>query len=439
MGTSYILTALLVLICLPAAAEAKLTGPGTGIPCYRAQSVDYRHPGKPAVKVRFAEPVVVAVAPEPVGWGFHQFPNISRWDDGTLFVSYHKAADSIKSYGVGDSGSMISRDGGKTWSAPTGNHGAAGLLIPNGDRIVITTPKAVPVSELKLPEQVGDSTDTYSRKARVLYRLHDLPKDLQTVRLNRMVKGSTDWKPEQAKLIDPLALRYSLHDLFPIVWWGDVRVAPDGSLLAGIYPGFMVREDGTADHMDHTFFYRSTDNGHTWTIQGRILYEADMQADPMGDKRGGFTEPAYEILSDGSLICVMRTTDGVGIGPMYYSRSTDLGKTWTKPKAFTQNGVLPRLLRLENGVLVLSSGRPGVQVRFATDGKGESWTDPFEMVRVGNTGANFGADTCGYTSLLATGPDSFIIAYSHFKHKTENGPRKAILIREVKVTAHDRQ
>jgi hypothetical protein len=44
------------------------------------------------------------------------------------------------------------------------------------------------------------------------------------------------------------------------------------------------------------------------------------------------------------------------------------------------------------------------------------------------------AETCGYTSLLATGPDSFLIAYSHFKHPVEGGLlRKAILLREVHV------
>lgn len=434
MGTSHgICTALLALACLIAAAEAKAAGPKIGIPCFGSETIDYRHSGKPSVKVRLGSPVTVAVAPEPMGWGFYQFPGITRWDDGTLFVSYSKAPDSIKSYGVGDSGSMVSRDGGKTWSAPTSKHGISGLLLPNGDRMVVTTPKAIPISELKLPKPVGTSSDTYSKVDQLLYRLHELPEELQTVRLNRMTKGSMEWKPEQAKLIDPLALRYSLHGLFPIVWWGDVRVAPDGSLIAGVYPGFMMKDDGTADPMDHTFFYRSTDNGHTWEIQGRILYQPDMKADPKGDKRMGFTEPAYEILADGSFVCVLRTTDGQGLGPMYYSRSTDMGKTWTKPKAFTENGVLPKLLRLENGVLVLSSGRPGVQVRFSTDGKGESWKEPFEMVRRDGNSASFGADSCGYTSLIATGPDTFIIAYSDFKHKTGNGPRKAILIREIKV------
>ena len=430
-------TATLVLTTLLAAASipaAKPTAPPLGIACYGQERIDYRRPGKPFVKARFGSPVTVAVAPgavgSGVGWGEYQFPAIERCDDGAIRVTFCISPDSIKSYGNAP-GSRISRDDGKTWSPPGDEKGVSGLLLPNGDRIVITTPKAQPVADLKLPPPVGIAADNYNKNAPTLYRLTELPPELQTVRLDRMARGSSEWKPEQAKLIDPRALRYSLDGLFPILFWGDVRVAPDGSLIAGIYPGYRVLDDGSADPKDHTFFYRSTDNGHTWVIQGRVLYQPDLKADPKGAERMGFTEPAFEILADGSLLCVMRTNDALGVGPMYASRSNDLGKSWSKPKAMTPNGVLPRLLRLDNGVLVLSSGRPGVQIRFATDGKGEKWTDPFEIVPKIEGG---GADSCGYTGLLATGPDSFIIAYSHFKHRTADGQtRKAIMIREVKV------
>jgi len=111
-----------------------------------------------------------------------------------------------------------------------------------------------------------------------------------------------------------------------------------------------------------------------------------------------------------------------------YSSPQDL---CTKPKVIAPSGVLPKLLKLENGILALSSGRPGVQVRFSEDG--EKWTEPLDFVPV--TEADPHKDTCGYTSLLATGPDRFIIAYSHFKHPNEKGElRKAIMIREVQVT-----
>ena len=429
-----VLASLLAVGNASSASDAKKPDPPSfGIACSGKEAIDYRRPGKPPVKAIFGEPVTVAMAPKPVGWGEYQFPSIECWDDGALHVTFSISADSIKSYGNAP-GSMVSRDDGRTWSPPNGEAGISGLLLPNGDRIVITTPKALPIAELKLPPSIGTVGDTYSKTAPIVYRLTELPAELQTVRLNRMTKGSSTWTPEQAKLIDPQALRYSLAGLFPILFWGDVRVAPDGSVIAGIYPGYRVLDDGTVDPKDGTFFYRSTDGGHTWTIQGRIPYQPDLKADPKGADRMGFTEPAFEILGDGSLLCVMRTSDGLGIGPMYSSRSTDLGKTWSKPAAMTPNGVLPKLLRLGNGVLVMSSGRPGVQVRFATDGKGESWTDAFEMVRRDGNNANFGADTCGYTSLLATGPDSFIIAYSDFKHRIQTGEtRKAILIREVKV------
>jgi hypothetical protein len=117
---------------------------------------------------------------------------------------------------------------------------------------------------------------------------------------------------------------------------------------------------------------------------------------------------------------------------MYISRSSDQGITWSHPVPFTPNGVLPKLLQLENGVLVLASGRPGVQIRFSHDGKGESWTDPFEMLPYDNPSEVL---SCGYTQFLATGPDRFLIIYSDFKYPNEDSElRKAIKVREIIVT-----
>lgn len=145
----------------------------------------------------------------------------------------------------------------------------------------------------------------------------------------------------------------------------------------------------------------------------------------------GFTEPAYEILADGTFICVNRTTDGIGNGPMYISRSSDMGKTWSKPEIFMASGVLPRLLQLENGVTVMASGRPGVQLRFSNDGKGKLWTNAFEMMPWIDYKDQV---SCGYTGLLATGPDRFLVVYSDFRFVTEEGTvRKAIKVREVIV------
>jgi hypothetical protein len=394
-------------------------------------AVNLRQAGQPSLEVRVSEPTVVAVARRPEKWGFFQFPSLARWTDGTVAARWSMAADSIVSYGGGASGTAISKDEGKTWTQPTGEKGISGFLLPNGDRLQVVTPKAIKISELRLPNSVGEESDITSKVKKLLYRYSELPPEVQGVRLARLAKGGTQWVSEQAPMDDPQALRYSLGGLFPVVWWGDMHVASDGSVIAGIYPGFRLRDDGTVDPKDGVFFYRSTNAGRSWQIQGRIPYQPDLAADPKGAERMGLTEPAFEILADGDFLCVARSTDGLGNGPMYSSRSHDEGRTWSQPEVMARFGVLPRLLRLTNGIVALSSGRPGVQLRFCADGRGKAWTQPVDLVPYSGE-----EDTvsCGYTSLLETGPDRFLIIYSDFKYKNASGEiRKAIKVREVIV------
>lgn len=403
-----------------------------GIPAYGATNVDYKQNGKTTLSVSLGEPVVVDVAMKPQKWGFFQFPNIHRTKDGLLVVSWHMAADAVTSYGKGESGVAVSRDGGKTWKPPSGESTlGGGVKLPNGDHIQIRTPKAIKVEELQLPDPVDSNKENYGRDF-VYYKMDELPEKLQGVYLKRMVKGGDSWANEHAKLHDPLAVRYTDSGMFPVVWWGDMYVAPDGSIIAGIYPGFYLDENNDVPPSG-VLFYRSSDNGHTWNIQGRIPYQPDLRSDPNGDRRValGYTEPASLLLSNGTYLCVMRTTDGLGNSPMYLSHSTDMGVTWTKPKTFARFGVLPKLLQLDNGIIVLASGRPGVQLRFSIDGKGEEWTDPFEMLPFENSKE---AVSCGYPSIIASGPDKFLLVYSDFKYENEMGQtRKAIKVREVTI------
>jgi len=407
-----------------------------GIPVYKAASINYARNDGPALAIKFEEPVTVGVASKPEKWGYFQFPNVRRKLDGSIQVKWNMTIDAIEAYGIDNSGTASSADGGKTWKAQEKEEATGGILLPNGDRIEIVTPKPIKVEDLKLPKPVGTGIENYRKSGFTFYRLHDLPDSRQGVYMKRMKKGETEWKPEKAALFDPDAARYSLAGLVPVVWWGDLRIASDGSLIAGIYPGFLIGKDGVTDPKTAVFFYRSTDNGHSWEIQGRIPYQGDPASDPESAKRSGFSEPAFEILKDGTFLCVMRTTDGVGNGPMYASYSKDMGKTWTKPNAITAAGVMPKLLQLENGVVVMASGRPGVQLRFSTNGK--EWSDAFEMMPFTTDLPSEmtwqGAVSCGYTELLSTGPNNFLIVFSDFKYKTAEGElRKAIKVREVTV------
>jgi len=405
-----------------------------GIPAYGNTIITYKRDGKLLMNIRLDTPSLVSMATKPEKWGFFQFPNFYRSLDGSALVAtWNMAADAVTSYGKGGNGLAVSRDSGKSWNPSEGKvPPGGGLLLPGGDRISVATPAAIDTLKLKLPKAVGACKEAYGRNF-VFYKLNELPGMLQGVYLSRMAKGGIKRTAEHGVLEDLQAVRYTDSGLFPVVWWGDMRIAADGSVIAGIYPGFYLNEKGKVDPSG-IFFYRSTDEGHTWKIQGRIPYEPDLVADPKGDKRLalGFTEPGFEILSDGTFLCVLRTTDGLGDSPMYISRSTDMGVTWTRSEPFIRAGVLPRLLQLDNGVIVMASGRPGVQLRFCTDSKGEKWTDPFEMLPWEN---RKDAVSCGYTELLATAKDRFLLIYSDFKYlNKENEIRKAIKVREVIVT-----
>jgi hypothetical protein len=163
----------------------------------------------------------------------------------------------------------------------------------------------------------------------------------------------------------------------------------------------------------------SKDKGHTWTRRGTI---------GRGDAALPMAEPMISPTSDGRLACVIRRDPG----PLVITFSDDGGRTWEPVRSLNKFGVFPGILLLENGVLVCSFGRPGVHLKFSLDGRGREWTEPVSLIPA--TG-KWDAQSCGYTSMLAVGPDEFLIAYSDFNHRDAKGRAcKAILVRRVKVT-----
>ena len=151
-----------------------------------------------------------------------------------------------------------------------------------------------------------------------------------------------------------------------------------------------------------TFVVRSTDGGktfeHVWTFCPEI------DGKPTGDE--GFCEPDMAVLANGDILCIMRTGSR---SPMYQSRSTDGGWTWSEPTSIGWPGVKPHLRLLSNGVLACSSGRGMYgqpQITYATfniDGTGEVWEYPFAF----HTGPG-----CSYTSNMER-EGKFYVVYSH--------------------------
>lgn len=415
-----------------------------GVPAMGQSAVNYTRYGKTAFTVTLGEPRVIVVADKPQPWGFYQFPTISRLANGNLHADWSMHADDITSYGLSLIGSAISKDGGMHWQfGKPDSSQLTGYKLANGDMIRVVDPKAVKVGSLNMPEPLGKTNFKYRKTNFTFYRLNDMPPGTNGIFINRRVKGAANWKLEEATLTDSMAMRYSSKDLVPVVWWGDIHTMKDGSLLAGVYPGYYIKDNGELDKQMGVVFHRSTDGGRSWKFQGRIPFTPDRKIDDRASDRIGFSEPAYEILADGSLLCVIRSADGdgvtngVGNGPLYASHSTDMGRSWSKPEVIAPAGALPRLLQLKNGVSVLSSGRPGVQLRFNKTGSNTGWTDAFEMLPYDSKSMEVQyLVSCGYTGLLATGANRFLMIYSDFRYKNAAGEeRKAIKIREVTVDA----
>ena len=408
-----------------------------GIPVYYDNlKFDYKRNGKDHLKIHFDEPVVISVADKAYPWGYYQFPLMGRMSDGSIIVQWHLGADNVNTYGKGEYQTARSTDDGKTFQIIQGfDKPYGGLIISNGDRIAEHNAKAIPLSDLKMPTPLGVTRDAYSQKPNItLFKTSDMPREVNGIWLNRVKKGKEQWELERADLVDPRSVRYSLSGLVPVVWRGQMQLGNDKNIYTVTYPGFRLGDDGKVIDKVGVDCYMSADNGKTWVFQGNIPYIPDLKMDEKGNDRTGYSEPGFEILKDGTFVSVLRTTDGLGQGPMYVSHSYNKGKIWTNPVAITPSGVLPKLLTLDNGVLVMTTGRPGVQVLFSRD-NGKTWTEAFEMLNAPVT--DLGQYSCGYTELLPLAEDKFVFVYSDFRIKNENGEnRKGIVTRIVTVNTN---
>ena len=401
----------------------------------------------PSPRLVLSQPVVVSRG--PVGlkhWGPWQFPAIERLGDGTLHVSFHVEADSAKAYGL-PVGHAVSADGGQTWQIVPDAPASGGLLLANGDRLRTIALRSRPVAGLTLPQPFAMTKGSYGTTYHV-FRLEDLPDEMRDGwHFSRLRAGQTEWQEEKATVSKPGEIRYVAVEpspgakatglapdltggVFVFPWAWRLRRAPDGALWDMNYglraPGGRLNDRWSCSLL------RSTDNGHTWAMQSDITYHGDAAADPGWDKWDGFGEPNIAFLPDGSLLCFLRTTDGHGIGPMYWCRSHDNGKTWSTPRVFDDRGVWPAVVELKNGATLVSYGRPGLFVRATSDPTGALWG---ERVAVREPLA-YQTDTCSYSDMMTLDEQTALIAYSDFQYPDEQGQaRKTILVRTIRAAA----
>lgn len=202
---------------------------------------------------------------------------------------------------------------------------------------------------------------------------------------------------------------------------------PDGSLVGSL----IVQWSSTPGKRTSIAAFHSVDDGYQWKFAGHIA-RAD---DPRVQSNEGPNENSLAMLSNGTLLCVMRLDAGdAGRYHRYASSVSSDGHSWTT--ATMLNGVgaaRPRLLRL-GGSLLLSGGRTWNKNRDSlvwlnAAGDGVQWiphsisywhntlmphgnsTPRFDPVGT-NGSSHWPRESNSYTSLVQTGPSTAFVTYS---------------------------
>jgi hypothetical protein len=215
-----------------------------------------------------------------------------------------------------------------------------------------------------------------------------------------------------------------------INWFGDIVQLEDGTWLSTISMRF------TGDVLASTVAVASSDEGRRWRYRSTIAGADDVPGDPSE----GFDEPCLLRLDSGELLCVSRV-GGKGPEPLARCYSHDDGHTWSSIDRLEAYSVAPQLCKLQDGTLLLSTGRPGIFLWCSVDPRGEHWQS-VDLISHHNAITESWpmtpAQTTAYTALLEVAPNHAFLVYDRapFGWKPvspDSGERSQIWLVEVKT------
>lgn len=391
-------------------------------------------PARNKIDIVLDAPRVIAQGPaDERRWGRFQFPTIARLSNGKLLIQFSAREDSVKGYSARAEypNRAVSDDEGATWKLTDKVDGQGGLALPDGSRVSFAFKGSRPAAELALPVPAAARKGSYNENC-AYYRADQLAPELRDCFIRRFLPaGGDQWQSSKAAVQLPGMLFVAVNGYFSFQCFLQYDATPWGTLMATLFPSTTLEVEGKVEDKVGVTLLESSDVGRTWQPVGRIPFHADPKVDPHAENRWQLHEPEFAFTPGGGMVCLIRSTDGPGVGPLYQSHSTDRGRTWTRPEVLDRLGVRPRLLVLKSGVTLATYGRPGLYLRASADPVAREWDAPVTLVAPGKV---LNADTCGYASLLAVGPNQALVAYSHFTWPGDDGkPRKTILVQRITV------
>lgn len=435
------------------------------------------------MKITVSKESVVYQGPayEETIWGVVQFPEIVQRADGTLAIKIHLGDDCWSEFGKDQDVWCVSSDNGRSWKQT--DHAVkeeVGYLLPSGDRLFFPMRTGISrnASELK-PARITTQllpSDTLQKEAdgswpypafmyRDIWGRENYIFDIETLPDEyakkewigyRIKKGENRSVPEVVSVHHPHMSLYGVNTgdalsmMPPCPYGRGFSFDREGNIWITSYTcAHLNPYNGGVDINSAGVLYKSCDNGHSFALAGYIPYIPNTTKHPTAHLCDGFTETALAFMDDGSMIVLLRATGvfrgGPEWNPIYFSRSTDSGKTFSEPEEFDKGGVFPNLLRLDCGVTLAAYGRPGIYVRATEDTSGVNWEDPIEIMTADDRSHLMNhpperpdfhqwAGSCCNVDLKPIGPNQAILAYSDFFYPDPSGKkRKTILTRVITV------
>jgi len=429
--------------------------------------------------MKLGEPTVVAVGPPemtgPESWGFFQFPDMWRGKDGSLYLVINVGADSLAGRHE-PSLFFVSRNGGRSWDPIQFEQvdcSPAILDLPDGRQVAFgdcrhiyhfhaIAPEGLgqmprlSALDLGMEPAMGPFLSSYKVAYQCCYRYGDVPEDKRHFPVWQRASADMPWERRAGRIeMDDLLLRAMVrsgwdddegnftwkefgHEFkVPVPNWPNRLAALPGGTILWALEG---QDPQVCDSQCwQVMCMASEDGGCTWRLRGMIA--DDRSAATWGCGAG---EQSLALMPNGDLFCVMRTKMSNEMQDTHHlaaARSTDGGRSWVTVPPISEFSVTPFLVPLENGVVALLYGRPGVHVRVSTD-SGMSWSE--SMPVVGPSEAELTAMpladwwkvrhdfSCANLDVVVSGPDRLLVAYSDFQHENaDHRTCKAIKAREI--------
>ena len=261
------------------------------------------------------------------------FPTLVRLGNGDLWAVMSNYADEATNRPTGLF--CRSTDDGLTWSSPKEYpYCDCNIRLPTGDNILIPY--------YLFPAKSG-MTGTYLSARQGAGELEVVKSGLTVAGLPR--KDRIDQK----------------NGVSGFVFNGETVPLADGSHLGALYGNFEKENR-------YSLLSVVSRDGKHWRYRSTV---ADARCPLEGVE--GPCESAFARLKDGRLLCVFRLHSGAPLGQTY---SSDEGRTWSAPVSMRgPRSVQPSLAVLKSGIVLLTTGRPGISLWLNADGKAGDWQE----------------------------------------------------------------